>query len=438
MGADKLFDAYKEAHQKSAILHETAQNLFAGDGATAHIRIMKPYRPYITHAKGSKQWDVDGNEYIDYTMGHGALLLGHSHPVVVKAIQEQADKGLHYASNHELEIKWAELIKSMVPSAEKVEFFSSGLESNLMAVRLSRILTGRRRVLRFVENFHGWGDEFTLPPYTAGTLQGEVTVLPYDLDQAEKALATGEYAILMTEGGGAHMSGQIPIEYNFIRALPELTKKYGTIWHMDEVVTGFRDHPGGFQAMVGVKPDSTTFGKIVAGGLGAGVLVGREDIMGAFSPDAPQDKQVKHSGTWNANPLTCAAGVAALEIIKTGEPQKEVNETGRYLREKGNQLLKEKGIRAWLYGRSITHLYLGPMEAPPTDDAMPPSKNFQDIAGNPATRERLCVHLLHRGISTLMGRFFVLSTAHTKEDIDKTLSALVESLEAMKAEGYLS
>ena len=189
--------------------------------------------------------------------------------------------------------------------------------------------------------------------------------------------------------------------------------------------------------MVGVKPDSTTFGKIVAGGLGAGVLVGREDVMGAFSPDTPQEKRVKHSGTWNANPLTCAAGVAALEIIKTGQPQKEANETARYLREKGNQVFKDRGIRAWLYGRSITHLYLGPMEQAPTDDTLPPSKNIQEIVGDPATRARLCVHLLFRGVSTLMGRFFVLSTTHTKEDIDKTLSALVDSLEAMKAEGSL-
>ncbi len=435
MTNDPLFEAYKNSHVKSGTLHKNAKKFFAGDGATAHIRIMKPYRPYMTRAKGSKQWDVDGNEYIDFTMGHGAMLLGHSHPAIVRAIQEQAERGLHFASNHELEIKWAELITSLVPSAEKVEFFSSGLEANLMAVRLSRIKTGRRKILRFAENFHGWGDEFALPPHTSGTLQDDVTIVPFDLEQAEKALASREYAVLMTEGGGAHMSGQIPIDFDFIRALSDLTNKYGTVWHLDEVVTGFRDHPGGFQAMVGVKPDSSTFGKIVAGGLASGVLVGSEELMAAFSPETPQEKRVKHSGTWNANPLTCAAGIAALKKIKTGGPQKEANEIARYLRNKGNQIFKEKGLDAWLYGRSITHLYLGPIETEPSDETLPPSGDIENILGDAASRERLCVHLLQRGVSTLMGRLFVLSTVHTEEDIDKTLLALVDSLEAMKEEG---
>jgi glutamate-1-semialdehyde 2,1-aminomutase len=438
MTHDPLFEAYKKSHLKSGTLHENAKRFFAGDGATAHIRIMKPYRPYMTRAKGSKQWDVDGNEYIDFTMGHGALLLGHGHPAIVRAIQEQAERGLHYASNHELEVQWAELITDLVTSAEKVEFFSSGLEANLMAVRLGRRITGRRKILRFVENFHGWGDEFTLPPYTSGTLQDDVTIIPFNLESVEQALATREYAVLMTEGGGAHMSGQIPIDFNFIRALPDLTKKYGTVWHLDEVVTGFRDHPGGYQAMVGVKPDSSTFGKIVAGGLAGGVLVGKGELMAAFSPDSPQEKQVKHSGTWNGNPLTCAAGVAALTLIKTGRPQKEANETARYFRNKSNRVFKEKGLDAWLYGRSITHLYLGPMETEPSDETLPPSSDIEKIPGDAATRERLCVHLLQRGVSTLMGRLFVLSTAHSEEDMDKTLSALVDSLEAMKKEGYLN
>ena len=138
--------------------------VFAGDGATAHNRIIKPYRPFITHAKGSKKWDVDGNEYVDYTMGHGALLLGHSHSAVVSAIQEQAAKGLHYGDSHELEIRWAERVQELIASAELVRFTGSGTEATMMAIRLARAFTGRNTLVRFQAHFHGWNDNVVGAP----------------------------------------------------------------------------------------------------------------------------------------------------------------------------------------------------------------------------------------------------------------------------------
>jgi len=438
MAVDKLVEGYKRTHPKSVELHARAVKVFAADGATARARILPPYRPYITHAKGSKKWDVNGNEYLDYVMGHGSLLLGHSHPAIVKAVQEQVTKGVHYGDNHELEVEWAELIQSMMPSAGRVEFFACGQEANLMAIRLARIFSGRRKILRFVENFHGWADEVVLTPSSPGVVADEVKIIPYDLDRVEKELATGEYAILMTEGGGAHMGGQLPVDFDFVRALPDLAHKYGTVWHLDEVVTGFREAPGGFQSMVGVKPDLTCLGKVVAGGLGAGVLIGRADIMAVFSSRTPDNRRVIHTGTWNANPLTCAAGIACLKLCQDGEPQKKANELAAYLREKGNQVFKEKGIDGWLYGRSITHVYLGPLDFKPPDDTVPPTKDVDKIMGMVGTKGRLCYHLLHRGVSTLGARIFILSCMHTIEDIDKTVTALADSLEAMIEEGTLS
>jgi len=437
MTEDALANAYVQSHPKSAALHEQAKTCFAGDGATAHVRMMKPFRPFITHAAGSKKWDVDGNEYIDYTMGHGALLLGHSHPAVVRAVQEQAAKGFHYGDSHELEIKWASIIKDIVASAERVEFFSCGQEANLMAIRLARIYTGRRKILRFVENFHGWADPVVLQPTSPGVVAENVTLVPYDLKRAEEVLSTGEYAMVMTEGGGAHMAGQVPLDFDFVRAIPELAHKFGTLWHLDEVVTGFRDEPGGFQAIVGVKPDLTSFGKIVSGGMPGGVLVGKADIMAPFSANAPEDKRVKHSGTWNGNPVTCAAGIACLTIAKTGEPQKKANALAAGLRRKANPKLREAGLDAWLYGRSVTHLYLGPIEKEPTDETHPPTMDVETIVDMVPAKERLSLHLLQRGVATLGGRLFVLSAAHTEADIDQTVSALVDSLTAMKGEGYL-
>ena len=437
---DSLVEEYISTHQGSGKLHERGVKYFAADGATHFARVLDPFRPYITHAKGSRKWDVDGNEYIDYIMGHGALILGHSHPAIVEAVQQQMARGVHYGENHELEVELAELIRNMMPMAERVAFFSCGQEANMMAVRLSRIFTGRRKVLRFEENFHGWADEL-IHEGSAGVLADEVTVIPSnDLNIVEKELATREYAVLLTEGGGAIMNGRVPIEDDFVRALPDLTRKYDTVWVIDEVVTGFRDAPGGWQSVVGITPDLTTIGKCVGGGLPIGAVVGRADIMEAFSPTTPLERRVLHTGTWNANPLVCAAGIAACKLYQDGEPQKRTRARADYLREEGNRILKERSISGRLYSRTVVHLYLGPIEFEPSDDTMPPTKDTKKIM-NPElgpVLTRLGLHLLQRGIAAFDRGFSVLSAAHSKEDIDQTVQAFADSLDAMIAEGTIN
>jgi len=269
---DKIIGDYIKAHPGSQKLHEKAVKIFAANGATHATRIFEPFRPYITHAKGSRKWDVDGNEYIDYVLGHGALILGHGHPDVLKAVQEQVVKGTHYGENHELEIEWATLIQSMMPVMKRVEFFACGQEANMMGIRCARAFTGRKKIIRFVENFHGWADEL-LGPKPIGFVADQVKVLPmHDLEGLEAELATKEYAILFVEGGGAHMAGQVPWDTDFVRALPGLCQKYGTIFLIDEVVTGFREAPEGWQGTIGVTPDLTTLGKTIGGGLSVGAL----------------------------------------------------------------------------------------------------------------------------------------------------------------------
>jgi len=434
-----LIEEYKRTHSGSQRLHERAARSFAANGATHVGRILDPFRPYITHAQGSRKWDVDGNEYIDYIMGHGALILGHSPPAVVEAVQEQMTKGVHYGENHEPELQWAELIKTMMPMAERVEFFSCGQEANMMAIRLSRIFTGRSRVLRFQEHFHGWADEL-VHDGSAGIAAGEVKVIPFnDLNRVEEELAKRQYAVLLTEGGGAIMGGRVPIDVDFARALPDLTMKYGTIWALDEVVTGFRDAPGGWQSVVGVKPDLTTLGKCIGGGLPVGAVAGRADIMEAFNPKASPEQCILHSGTWNANPLLCSAGIAACKLYQGGEPQKKARHLADYLREKGNRVLKDLGISGRLYSRSVVHLYLGPIDFEPPDDTMPPTRDIKKIM-DPAMepmQTRLGLHLLQRGIATFGRGFFALSAAHTREDIDQTIDAFADSIDAMINEGTL-
>lgn len=436
-----VVDEYRKSHAGSENLHNRAVEFFAGNGATHSVRILEPFRPYITRALGSKKWDVDGNEYIDYVTGHGALILGHSHPLIVQALQEQAARGVHYGENHELEVVWAELIMSMMPWMEKVEFFACGNEANMMAVRLARLFTGRKKVLRFEEHFHGWADQLS-PPGTPGTLPEHnvinTTIIPAnEPDILETELAKKEYAILFTEGGGAHLAGQVPLDNDFVRVIPELTRKYGTIWLIDEVVTGFRDSPGGWQATMGVQPDLASLGKCVSGGLSAGALVGRGDILEAFNSKTPAEKRIRHSGTWNGNPLTAAAGVAACKLLKTGEPQKKAAEAASWLRNVGNIALKERGINSRLYGRSIIHIYFGPLDYEPSNDTLPPTNDIKKLV-NPALmsmREQLSLRMLQRGIATLVARAFVLSMSHSKEDIDQTVSVFIDSLNAMIAEG---
>lgn len=437
MAVDKIIEEYTRTHPGSQRLHEQAERVFAANGATHTTRILEPFRPYITHAKGSRKWDVDGNEYIDYVLGHGALILGHCHPDVVGAVQEQVTKGTHYGENHELEIEWAELIKSMMPAMKKIEFFACGQEPNMMAIRLARAFTGRRKVLRFVENFHGWADELVIP--ILGVVANEIKVVPmHDLERLEEELAKKEYAILFIEGGGAHMGGQVPWDADFVRALPGLTQRYGTVCLIDEVVTGFRDSPGGWQATIGVTPDLTTLGKTIGGGLGIGALGGRADIMDMLKPKAPPQQCVGHTGTWNANPLTAAAGIAACKLYIGGEVHKRANQLGAYLRKRGNQALKERGINGRLYGRSIDHLYLGPIDYEPSDDTLPPTKDVDKLMAGTLTKQRLCLHLLHRGVATMGGRVFILSAVHTEEDIDQTVKAFGDSLDAMIADGTLN
>jgi len=387
---------------------------------------------------------VDGNEYIDYTMSHGALILGQSHPKVVRAVQEQMAKGTQYGSNHELEVEWADLIKSMMPSAERVRFFACGNEADMMALRLGRIFTGRKKVLKFEEHFHGWNDHLT-PAGTPGVLPEDniintITIPSNDLSKVEEELAKKEYAVLMTEGGGALMGGRYPLDDDFARALPELTKKYGTIGVVDEVVTGFRFAPGGWQAVVGVKPDLTALGKCVGGGLSCGALVGRADIMEVFDSKTPPERRVGHSGTWNANPLVAAAGVAALKLLRTGEPQKKADEAAAWLIEGCNKALKERGIEGRFYGGSMCHGYLGRSDYQPPNDTLPPTRDIGKLT-NPETVpiwNRMLLHLLQRGVDALRGNLFVLSAAHTKEDIDQTVRVFGDSLDAMVAEGTLS
>ena len=440
VSADRLEGEYRASRPRSSSLHEEARRYFAAAGATHSVRVFQPFRPYVTHAEGARKWDVDGNEYVDYSMGHGALILGHSHPAVVTAVQQQASRGLHYGENHQMEVEWAKLIHRMMPVAERVEFCATGQEANLMAVRLARIYTGRRRILRFTHNYHGWADELAALG-GAGCVADCVTEIPLnDSVSLERELATGDYALLLSEGGGARMAGRAPIALEFQRSLPGVAHNYGTLYCLDEVVTGFRDAPGGWQELAGVVPDLATVGKCAGGGLLVGAVVGRADLFAALDPGAPPHRSIHHAGTWNANPLSAAAGIAACSLYVDGGPQQQARTMARLLRDGANEVFRRKRVWGSFYGRSVVHLYLGRPERDSFDaDFEAPCSDATTLMDQryAAVVRRMNLHLLQRGVASLGGSMFVLSAAHTERDVAVTLDGLESSLEAMIVEGAI-
>jgi glutamate-1-semialdehyde 2,1-aminomutase len=317
-------------------LARRATRVLAG-GATHAVRSYQP-SIHVARAQGARKWLVDGRELVDYTMGHGALLLGHAHPAVVEAVQRQVACGTHYGAASPAEVEWAELICGMVESAEQVRFTASGTEAGMLAARLARCATGRDLLLKLDDHFHGWYDAVTVnfdengQAVAAPGVPAQVAALTRvvragDLDALRAALADGRVAAMFIEASGAHY-GQVPMAGEYVRQAAQLCREAGTLFVVDEVVTGFRVAPGGIQGEYGVRPDLSTFGKIMAGGLPGGAVGGRADVMdllrlpqdGLPAPAGPP--HIMHPGTFNANPLTAAAGIATLALVRDGSAQR--------------------------------------------------------------------------------------------------------------------
>lgn len=446
-----ILDRYIELHPRSAALHQRAEGVFP-DGVTHDIRRQGPFPLYVERAAGSRKFDVDGNEIIDYVMGHGALLLGHQHPDVVGAVSAQAQRGTHYGASTDLEIRWGELVQQLVPSAEKVRFTSSGTEATMMAVRLARAFTGREKIIRLREHFHGWNDSVTGQPPAESTLPASPglprgfldasIVLPQDDAGALERTLQEEGAMvaaLLIEATGAHW-GTEPIDQAYIERARALTRQHGVILMLDEVITGFRVAPGGAQEAYGVTPDLTTLAKILGGGLPGGAVAGRADIIDQISFSAgPPEARVSHPGTYNANPLSASAGVACLSVVADGTHQARAAETAAQIARGMNAVFREESVPGCVYGQS-SMLHVAPgMDAQPPDDyswgfrPLPPGAH---TAAPADTIEALRRGMLNEGVD-LMGSGLMVSSAHTTEDVARTVEALRRTLRAMKAERLL-
>jgi glutamate-1-semialdehyde 2,1-aminomutase len=430
-------DSYRATHATSAALAARARKAIPG-GITHDIRHLAPFPVYIDRASGSRKWDVDGHEYIDYWMGHGALFLGHCHPAVVKAVQAQMARGTHLGASHEQEIRWAELVNQLVPCAELTRFTMSGTEATHLALRVARAFTGRPRILKFTGHFHGWHDGVMVgvnPPYdvpnSAGlpgaTLDQVLLCPPNDLKAVEIALERGDVAAVILEPAGGQ-AGTTPTIPGYLHDLRALTTKQGALLIFDEVITGFRYAPGGAQEYFGVTPDLTTLAKIVAGGLPGGALCGRSDVMSmiAFRGDPTWDRtsRVAHAGTFNANPLSAAAAIATLELCADASLQTRASKLGEELRRGIGEALQRAGAPGACYGEaSIYHVSF---------EGKPGLAGF-DRPRKGALYHVLRTALLNHGVDCSMNHGWV-SAVHTEEDIERTIAAYTAAFGDMVAE----
>jgi glutamate-1-semialdehyde 2,1-aminomutase len=434
-----MSDQYIRQFPTSRRLFEEAKSLFP-QGVTHDLRQLEPFPIYIDRAQGAHKWDVDGHELIDYWSGHGALLLGHCHPEVTAAVQAQAARATHPGACHELEIEWGRRVRQLVPSAERVRFVSSGTEATLMALRLARLHTGRPKVLKFAGHFHGWHD-YLIPaadaPYQAETpgipaevAAGLVIVPPNDPEAVERALrADAQIGCVILEPTGGHFGG-VPVGGDSLRALREITARHDRLLIFDEVITGFRVHPGGAQGHYAVMPDLTTLAKILAGGLPGGCVAGRADILAGLEA-RPGKPKMKHPGTFNANPLSAAAGVATLDLVATGEPCRRANDIARLLRQRLNALFAERGHNWVAYGEfSAFKLLPGYDGSPPHGDGFVPYGGALDRLEAP--KPRGLVHAFRRGMLLhgvdLPGLGGMTMAVHTEADVERTVAAVAATL----------
>ncbi len=300
----------------SSSLYTRAKSLFPG-GVNSPVRFYPPYPKFMSRGEGSKLIGEDGNEYIDYCLAFGPMILGHSRKEVVEAIREQAGKATSLGTPGHLEVELGERIRSAIPSMEMIRFTNSGTEATMHAIRLARFFTGRPLILKIEGGFHGSHDyALESVPYTGPIDPSQrITIeVPYNdanaLNAAFQKYGRNIAAFILEPVLGN--VGVVAPQPGYLQEARKITEEYGSLLIFDEVITGFRSSYGAYQNIVEVKPDLTTLGKIVGGGLPVGVFGGREDIMENVSPSGKFYQQ----GTFSGNPLSMAGGIAALDVLK--------------------------------------------------------------------------------------------------------------------------
>lgn len=415
--------------EKSKQLYEKAIKILPG-GVNSPVRAFKSVGGtpiFIKKGIGSKIYDVDGNEYIDYIGSWGPHLFGHNPEFIKNALLEAIENGTSFGTPTEIEVKMAELVRELVPSIEMIRFVNSGTEATMSAVRVARGFTKRNKIIKFEGNYHGHADFFlikagsgaltfgvpTSPGVTEGNAKDTLVADFNDITSVKKLISQNknEIAAIILEPIVGNM-GVVPAEKTFLQELRQICDEEKIVLIFDEVMTGFRVAKGGAQELYGIKPDLTTFGKIIGGGLPVGAYGGRAEIMSMVAPAGP----VYQAGTLSGNPLAMAAGFAALNYIKNNPMiYDQLEEKSKYL---------ENGFRKNLndLGKNYTINRVGSMMTLFFTDSE--VKTYNDaIKSDTKLFAQYFQEMLSRGIYLPPAQFeaFFISTAHSYDDLQKTI-----------------
>ena len=416
-----------------ALLERARQSLAGGVSSPFRARVSVPL--YFKDGRGSRLWDVDGNQFIDYTLAWGPNILGYRHPAIVEAMRQAADAPHTYGAQHEAEYLVSETMQRLVPCAERVAFTSSGSEAVQLAMRLARAATGRWKILKFEGHYHGWMDSALLsyhpsaaqvgPPDSPSVVPASLGQLPNSADNVvvvrwndgaalERALEThaSEIAAVFMEPVLCNSGCILPRE-GYLALARELTRRHGALLIFDEVITGFRHSLGGAQASYNVTPDIATFGKAMGGGLTLSAIAGRRDLMELIAGGG-----VSFGGTFNGNPVSLAGALATLAELSRdhGAALVRANRTGQLLMEGIRQLARAQSIPLLIsgFGAAFALHFTQRTELHEYRDT------FDD---DPEPLARFLLYALEEGVNALPdGRFYV-SAVHTQADVDQTLQA---------------
>lgn len=385
---------------------------------------------FIKSANADRIYDVDGNEFIDYVCSWGPGILGHAHPQVIEAVKKACVDGLTFGAPTKKELELAELITDAMPSIEKVRLVNSGTEATMSAIRTARGYTGRDMIIKFRGNYHGHSDGLlvkagsaaltTAVPDSAGvpaSYTQNTLVAEYNNEYSVRELMEqyGEnVAAIIVEPVAANM-GVVPPKEGFLKFLRDITLKYGTVLIFDEVITGFRLKFGGAQEYFGVKPDMTTLGKIVGGGMPIAAYGGKKEIMDRVSPTGP----VYQAGTLSGNPIATTAGIETLKILKAHpEYYKQIDESAKKLADAYRKMAKEKNIP--LHVNQIGSLLSAFQTGEVVDDY------DSALTSDTNAYTEYFWKMLDNGIYVAPAQFeaMFVSVAHTKEDIERTCEVI--------------
>jgi glutamate-1-semialdehyde 2,1-aminomutase len=439
--AQSITETFIQRTRGSGELDTRAKKSMPG-GDTRASSYYTPYPAYMAHGEGCKLYDFDENEYIDFLNNYTSLIHGHAHPPTVSAIQEQAARGTVLGSAAEVTVEHAEMLCSRVPSLESVRYCNSGTEATHLAMRAARAFTGKDVIVKMDGGYHGSHDyvQVNVKPDTAedglprrrlttrgvpaAVMEG-MRVVPFnDLDALEDLLRahSGEIAAIILEpvlGSG----GGVEPEPGYLQGVRQLADTYDVLLIFDEILT-FRLHVGGIQSAVGVTPDLTSVAKFIGGGLPLGAFGGRQDIMAPFDPTHPQT--IPHNGTFNANNITMAAGVATMKEYGAEEVA-GINALGQRLKDGFNRAFQAAGVRARAAGLgSIIPIHWSEGEIRTARDAVTAQEAARTLPN------LLHMEMMNRGIFSAPRGQFTISTPMTAREVDTAVAVMAQSLKVVK------